>query len=66
MVELFAPVLIQRPLPELLRNKRALLMMDSGAALGALVKGYSAKYDTVYQPMGTLLMRPHATVVKSC
>eukprot|EP00971_Amphidinium_carterae_P288259 5722717-Amphidinium_carterae.1 len=45
MVELFALVLIQRALPELFRNKRALLMMDSDSALGALVTGYSAKYD---------------------
>ena len=45
MVELFAPVLAALALPQVLRNRRVILLVDSEAAEGAIVKGSSSKED---------------------
>ena len=45
MVELFAPVLSLHRFSEHLTNSRTLVMVDSEAVEGALVKGYSSRED---------------------
>eukprot|EP00971_Amphidinium_carterae_P187683 3724957-Amphidinium_carterae.1 len=45
MIELVAPVLVQRALLDLFKGRRSLLIVDSEATLGALVKGYSSRSD---------------------
>ena len=45
MVELFALVLMLHLLNDSLKGKKVLLLLDSEAALGALVKGYSSRED---------------------
>ena len=45
MVELFAPLLALRAVPEPFRHAKAIALLDSEAAEGALVRGYSAKED---------------------
>ena len=45
MIEMFAPVCVLENFKELLKGKRAILFVDSEAVEGALIKGYSARWD---------------------
>ena len=45
MIEMFAPLVAQENFAELLRGKRVLLFVDSESVEGALIKGYSARWD---------------------
>jgi hypothetical protein len=45
MIETFAPIVALQAFGEELRNTKLLLMVDSEAAEGALVKGYSSRSD---------------------
>jgi hypothetical protein len=45
MVELLAPVVVWESVPELLRDRNVLLLVDNDGVESALVRGYSAKED---------------------